>query len=447
MKEYLLLKLKKFRGCGIVCLVMVVIITCSCSGLFIESFRSKNEEFHEVEEFEEMIFPEGFIWGAATAAHQVEGGNTNNDWYVFEQEGKVKDGQVSGKAADHYNRYEQDFDLMKELNLNSYRFSIEWSRIEPEKGRFNENEIEHYREVLSALKERGITPMVTLHHFSNPIWFSDMGGWENNRAPEYFAQYCRYVASKLGDEVEMWITINEPLANISSGYIQGKWPPGEQDIFKVPGVFSNLVKAHNEAYKAIHQADSQAEVGVAEHTSYNQPYNNSNPIDVLGSYLVDKGWNRSYLDAVRDNLDFIGLHYYYRNQISSSMLAIVGGDDYSQFEESNLTQQYYPEGLYYVLKDIDDYNVPIYITENGTFDSYEIPREQYIRDHLVEIWYAIENGVDVRGYYYWALLDSFEWAEGFDLRFGLIYVDFDTFERSIKPSSLDYAQIAEENRL
>lgn len=441
------IKLKKAKTWLVALLCFLSICSCSSLGLVGESIRYNTRSFHGQTDQNELVFPEGFLWGAATAAHQVEGDDMNNDWGEFELQGHVKDGVTSGIAANHYNMYEQDFDLMKAMNLNSYRFSIEWNRIEPEEGRFDQNEIEHYRDVLKSLRERGITPMVTLHHFTNPIWVADKGGWENPQTINDYVEYVEYTVSQLKDEVELWITINEPLAYIGCGYVQKKWPPYKQELQAVPAVFLNMTRAHNLAYDSIHTIDNSSQVGIAEHTAYIEPENQNNILENIGAYLIDFGWNRLFVNGVRSKLDFIGLHYYYKNEVSLSLIPIALSGDPKSLEHNEWTQKYNPEGLYYVLKDFKEYNIPIYITENGTYDGNDVPREQFIREHLIQIWYAIQDGVDVRGYYYWALLDSFEWAEGFSLNFGLVKVDRVTLERSIKPDALDYAMIAGNNKI
>ena len=212
-----------------------------------------------------MLFPKGFLWGAASASYQVEGGIENNDWAQAAREGKVP---VCGKATDHYNRYEADFDIAKSLGHNAHRLSIEWSRIEPEESRFNEDEIEHYRKVLRSLRSRGLEPFVTLWHFTLPLWFSNKGGFQNPNAPEIFARYCEYVISKLGNEANFWMTINEPLVWASIGYVAGKWPPFKKNIFSFHFVTNKLINAHKLAYHKIKKINPNLSVGIAKHNIF-----------------------------------------------------------------------------------------------------------------------------------------------------------------------------------
>ncbi|MBU0976310.1 MAG: family 1 glycosylhydrolase [Patescibacteria group bacterium] len=427
--------------------IIFVILFCTCfSNLSINSYKYNKPVGHEESTEEFLKFPDGFLWGAATASYQVEGGNKYSSWWEFEQEkGRIKNGDRTDVCVDHYNLYEEDFDLLKEMELNSYRFSLEWGRIEPEKGVFDDTEIVHYKNVLQALKERNITPMVTLWHHSIPTWFAEEGGWENKDSIKYFSAYVQYVAENLGDDTELWLTMNEPTAYISSGYLMGKWPPGEADIKKVPVLQKNLVKAHKVAFEIIHKYDSDAEVGIAEYSSYVVSDSNKNVIENIVAYSIDKSWTHYFVSRVKDELDYIGVHYYYRQKIRLGLLGDLISKDAEDFEETGLDREYYPRGLYEVLMRFDKYDLPIYITEIGVQDYHEVSRDVFIKEHAKEVYYAIQNGVDVRGFHYWALLDSFEWSEGYDAKFGLIAVDLDTLERTIKDESWEYAEIAKCN--
>ncbi|MFC1700991.1 family 1 glycosylhydrolase [Patescibacteria group bacterium] len=237
-----------------------------------------------------MRFPKNFLWGAASSAHQVEGNNFN-DWTEWEkknakrlakkakkyyqkwqkeqfQEMLKKENYISGRACDHYNRYEKDFDIAKSLNHNAHRFSIEWSRIEPEQGKFNQQEIEHYRKVILALKRRGIEPFVTLWHWTNPVWFSEKGGFEKHRNIKYFVNYAEKMVKELGKDVKFWITINEPNIYVSNSYLKGVWFPQKRNIFKYRKVLFNLIKAHKLSYDIIKNNFSKAKVGIAKNNIY-----------------------------------------------------------------------------------------------------------------------------------------------------------------------------------
>jgi len=440
MKKFLL----KHQKLIIILFLLVFFFSTNLLCFFIKSSFDYNKPVgHEYSSAEVLNFPKDFLWGAATASYQVEGGNIYSNWWKFEQEeGKIKNGDRTDVALDHYDLYEQDFDLMNQMNLNSYRFSIEWSRIENEKGVFNNEEVEHYKNVIIALRKRGIEPMVTLWHHSLPTWFENEGGWEKEENIKYYEEYVSFVLKNLSDEVDFWLTMNEPMAYISCGYISGKWPPAKQDISKVKPLFSNLVQAHKRAYEIIHSNDKNAKVGIAEHSSYAVPYHKNNLIENEATYIIDYFWTHYLLEKVKGELDFIGLHYYYRQYINIDLVKNLANQSLADFEEQSMDRSYYPEGLFEVLVRMKKYDLPIYITEIGVPDYHEIDRDQFIIEHLIEVHYALQAGVDVKGFYYWALLDSFEWNEGYDAKFGLIAVDLETLKRSIKQESWEYAESA-----
>ena len=384
-----------------------------------------------------MKFPKDFYFGTATSAHQIEGNNVHNDWWRAEQEGKLP--HKSGKAADSYNRYEEDFDLAKDMGLGAHRLSIEWSRIEPEEGKFDEQEIEHYKKVLAALRKCGIEPFVTLHHFTNPTWFADKGGWANKKAPAYFEKYVRYVAERLGEDVRYWVTINEPLIVNSAGYLSGRWPPFRRgNIWGFLRANFHMAEAHKRAYSAIHDIVPGAQVGIAKNNNYIEAgsglfYVANKVLAFALSYFK----NFLFLDRIRNYQDFIGLNYYNHYNVS-----ILRGLYQGSGEKSDFGWEIYPEGIYHTALGLHRrYKKPIYITENGIADSGDTKRPAFIKNHLSWLHRAIEEGVDVRGYFYWSLLDNFEWSEGFTQRFGLIEVDFDTQKRTPRPSAKVYGEI------
>jgi len=365
-------------------------------------------------------FPKGFLWGAATSAYQVEGGNRNSDWESW----KVK----AGRACDHYRRFEEDFDLLKPLNLNAYRLSVEWARIEPEKGKFDAGEVEHYREVLKALKRRGIKPLVTLHHFTNPLWIAGQGGWESPSTISYFESYVRYVVTQLADLCDFWVTVNEPWVYLSEGYLYRRWPPEKLSPAAACRVGGNMLRAHRAVYRLIHEIQPRAMVGIAYSLGYIRP-----PIPLKANLAA--WWERSFIRWAGAQ-DFIGVNYY-------RSITPFG----SSLPKTDIGWEIYPEGLYRVLVELKGCRLPIYITENGLADAKDEKRADYIRGHLDSVWRAIQSGVDVRGYFYWSLLDNFEWASGFGPRFGLVEIDYGTMERRIRPSAKAYAEIAKRNGL
>ena len=363
------------------------------------------------------------MWGAATSAHQVEGGN-HNDWTEWE---KTTGHEESGRACDHYNRFRDDFDIAKFLGHNAHRFSIEWSRIEPEEGRWDEKEIAHYQEVINALRERGIEPFVTLWHWTLPVWVAEQGGWENKKTIDDFARYVDKIVRSL-KSVVYWITLNEPEIYTTNSYLRGKWPPQKKSFFKFLKVYNNLAEAHIKCSKLGFQ-----QIGIAKNNSYFEGW----LVPVLNYF-----WNNWFLNKIKNHQNFIGLNYYFHNRIKGFKL-----NQNENKETSDMGWEIYPEGIYYVLKNLKKYQKPVYITENGVVDVQDIHREKFIKEHLRYAHKAIQEGVDVRGYFYWSLLDNFEWDKGFWPRFGLVEVDYKTMERKIRKSALEYAKIARENGL
>ena len=409
-----------------------------------------------------LKFPKGFYWGSATSAHQVEGNNVN-DWSEWEKknaerlakEAKEKwqlwqqekfpemfnpENYISGRACDHYHLYEQDFDIAKKLGHNAHRFSIEWSRIEPEQGKFNEKEIEHYRKVILALKKRGIEPFVTLWHWTNPLWIRDIGGWENKKITDYFERYAEKISNALGENVKFWITLNEPEIYASNSYFAGVWPPQKKNLFAYLRVLNNLIKAHRKAYGVIKKANSNSKIGIAKNNIYFEAYQNKLVNRVLKKF-IDWWWNFYFLNRIRNHQDFIGLNHYFHNRIN------YGFNKNENKKISDIGWELYPEAIYYVLKDLKRFNKPIYITENGLADGGDKKRSWFILESLKNIGKAINEGVNVRGYLHWSLMDNFEWDKGFWPRFGLVEVNYKTLERKIRPSALQYAKICKTNEL
>jgi len=370
------------------------------------------------------------MWGAATASYQVEGGIENNDWAEAAREEKVP---ICGKATDHYNRYESDFDIAKGLGHNSHRLSIEWSRIEPEEGKFDDDEIEHYRKVLRALKSRGLEPFVTLWHFTLPLWFTKKGGFENRKSSQIFANYCEYVISRLGGEAKYWMTINEPLVWASGGYLQGRWPPFNKSLISYLRIFGPLVKAHNFAYVKMKKSAPDIYIGIAQNEFYFE--SDGGIINNIKAKFMKWMWNDRFLNAINSHQDFIGLNFY-RNWK-------FGKESLSSKDFTDMCWGIDPEGILPVLVDLTKYEKPIYITENGIADATDSKRPDFIRDHLKYIQMAIDKGADVKGYFYWSLLDNYEWAFGFKERFGLVEVDYETMERKVRPSAFIYKEIIE----
>lgn len=369
-----------------------------------------------------LNFPKNFYWGTSTSAYQVEGGIKNNWSSVFD----------AGMACDHYNRFREDFDSAKELGQNAHRFSIEWARIEPEEGKFDEKEIEHYREVIQALRERDLEPFVTLWHWTIPVWLQKKDGLKNKKFSFYFSRFTERIVKELSRDVLFWITLNEPLIYASNAYLKGIWPPQKSSLYHYIDIVRVLKMAHMEAYTLIKKINPEAQIGIAK----NNIYFDGEGINALLQYAADWWWNFRFLNHIKNHQDFIGLNYYFHSRIR--------GLRFNQ-NENNVTSdmgwEIYPEGIYHVLEDLCKYKKPIYIMENGIADAKDEKRAAFIRDHLRWVHKAIENGVDVRGYFYWSLLDNFEWNKGFWPRFGLIEVNYKTMRRKIRPSAWKYKEI------
>lgn len=438
---------------------------------------------------EPFSLPDGFLFGSATASLQIEGGDTGNTWYRWAERGHIKDGSHCAVAADHWNRVEEDVSLLRELNQQCYRMGIEWSRIEPEPGVFNHEAIAPYRRELELLRQSSIRPMVTLHHFSQPLWFEDSGGWTRPDAAEIFARYVRFAADALGDLVPDWVTINEPNVYLVMGYVFGVWPPGERSIRAYLRAAKQMIRAHHRAYAELHERAARSSwecnVGAAHHIRVFDPLRGSNPLDwaVTGLYRSEFQWvfvngmtngslslplisDRAYRNdlaaaqraasrlssahsrhSAADLVsDFLGVNYYSRDMLSFTLRpSRAFGDVHTKPGRpvNDLGWEIYPEGLLRVLRDVGGrYGLPIYITENGTCDAHDLFRSRFIYDHLLAVRQAADEGVDVRRYYHWSLLDNFEWLEGLSIRFGLIHVDYETQKRTVRSSGRFYAGIA-----
>ncbi len=411
-----------------------------------------------------LKFPEGFLWGAATSSHQVEGGNKNN-WSEWEKENAErlakeagekwqkwqqekfpemfeKENYISGRACDHYNLYEKDFDLAKAGGHNAHRFSIEWSRIEPEEGKFDEKEIEHYRKVLVALKARDIEPFVTLWHWTSPLWVEKFGGPTSKKFAEYFARYAKVMVENFGDLVIFWITLNEPMSVIPNCYLKGIWPPQKKNPLTALAVYKNLALAHNKAYDILHKNNSATQVGFANILAYFEPANKKSLLDKLVVKVAEYFSNKKFLNLTKGKNDFLTLQYYFHYKLS-----FFGGLKNENLKVNDLGWEIYQEGLGHLLNFLKKYNLPIYITENGLADVDDKERVEFIKNGLLFMHKAISDGADVRGYFYWSLLDNFEWDKGFWPRFGLIEIDYKTLERKPRKSFYEYAKICKNNEV
>jgi len=401
-------------------------------------------------------FPKDFLWGAATSSYQVEGSNANADWWEWE---KKAGHQQSGAACRHYELFGQDFDLAKNLHHNAHRLSIEWSRIEPKEEEFSRKEIQHYIDVILALRARSIEPMVTLHHFTNPVWLSAEGGWTNRRSVKKFIRYCDVIVRALAPYVHYWITINEPTIYVSHAFLFGWWPPQEKSYRKTNAAYNNLIDAHIKAYRLIHKIYKRSvPVKPSVSISHHMPAVVACTPSVknrLAVYLRDRWFNFGILDklARHKTLDFIGVNYYSRQLVDLKKWGIgnlawdVCTSNHNPVKKNSLGWDIYPQGLYQVLLKLKRYDLPVVITENGICTSDDNLRWEFLSDHLSNIHAAMEQGVDVKGYLYWSLLDNFEWDKGFGPRFGLIDVNYNTQQRTVRESARKFGQVCQTGTL
>lgn len=413
-----------------------------------------------------LKFPSGFLWGVSTSAYQIEGG-IDNDWSRWEKsearrkklsaqggsasggeaEGKNSDDFVCGQACDSYNRYEEDLALVKDLNCGAYRMGLEWARLEPEQGKFNRAEIDHYRKVLKAAKRQGLKVVLTLWHWTNPLWFAALGGWADKGAVEYFARYVKLMVRELGNLVDYWVTINEPMVAMAKGYLSGKFPPNKKNVWQARRVYNNLIKAHQAAYKIIHEnppaGGPETKVGLTMLTNFFQPARRWCLTERLIAKIANYFWNDRFVKKLKNKFDFLGLDYYFHDRIVW----------YPWFrknlnrELTDMGWEIFPAGISQVLKNYAKFKKPLFIMENGLADENDQKRAKFIIDHLKYVHQAISQGIDVRGYFYWSLMDNFEWADGFGPKFGLFSVNRKTFVRAPRPSAKVYAEICKNNRL
>ncbi len=412
-------------------------------------------------------WPAGFLWGTATAAHQVEGGNTHNDWARFEEKpGVIKHGDKSGLATDHWNRVGEDIGLMRDLGANAYRMSIEWSRLEPVEGTWNDTAWQHYVGELTQLRAAGIEPMVTLLHFTLPTWMADRGGVTAPDFPDRFGRFAAEAARRLGPQVTWWCTINEPQVQMFFGYVAGMWPPAVKNNALAVKAFAGMLRAHAKAAAALRAVDPGAKIGVASNMIVFQPAWRANLLEQIVASKVGNSFNWAFYESITHGrltfsapgfpsldepapeltgtLDWIGINYYRRNLVNFAidkpgMVDIAPGP--GMLTDAGI--EIYPEGLLALIRDAHKrYPLPILITENGVADSAGTHRALFIRQHAYAIKAALAEGIDVRGLFHWSLVDNFEWAEGYSARFGLYRLDRATLKRTAAPGAEEFRRLA-----
>ena len=436
-----------------------------------------------------LPFPDGFLWGAATSAYQIEGsplaeGAGPSIWHRFSHTpGLVKDGDNGDVACDHYRLWKSDVELMRKLGLTAYRFSVSWSRVLPEgTGRVNRAGLDFYSRLVDALLEAGIRPFATLYHWDLPAALDDRGGWLNRDSAAWFAGYADTLFRALDDRVEAWATLNEPWVVSDGGYLWGALAPGHRNLFEAPLVSHNLLRSHGAAVEAYRAASSRRAIGIVVNLEPKYPAS-ERPEDLAATARADAYMNRQYLDpiffgrypdelpqifgeawpdfpssdfdAIRAPIDFLGINYYTRGVMrEDAREPILRASRVRQRRNAHTETKWevYPAGLSDVLASVTQRygNLPLYVTENGAA-FYDPPRADaagedpmrvaYLRDHLMAARRAMDQGVNLRGYFAWSLLDNFEWAHGFSKRFGIVHVDYATQKRTPKASARFYSEV------
>jgi beta-glucosidase len=417
-----------------------------------------------------FYFPEDFKWGVAVSAHQVEGNNTNNDWWAWEQEvDHVSHGHRSGLACDWWHNAEADFDRAASLGVNAMRLSIEWSRVEPRPDNFDEVALHRYAQMLRGLRSRNIEPMVTLHHYTNPLWLAESGGWENPETVARFARFARRAVEALGDTCDLWCTINGPNLYALLSHAYGEFPPGRSEFKVAVAVVRNLLAAHAAAYREIHAVQSHARVGLAHNMRVFDPVDPESKRDRRAARFADRFYNQAIPAALVKGrwipplgigpawrlgrtLDWIGLNYYTRDLVAydrgehgpqpirrthAEGAEMLDGD----------TGEFYPQGIARFIRRLAKFGLPIYITGNGIPDEDDDQRSRYILSHLHQVWRMIQLSYPVMGYYHWSLVDGFEWNRGWALRFGLLAMNPKTQVRTPRRSAALYACVVEESAI
>ncbi len=416
-------------------------------------------------------FPPGFLWGTATAGHQVEGNNPHSDWWHWEmQPDRILHGHLSGAACDWWGgRWAEDFDRARESHQNTHRLSVEWSRIEPEPAIWDEGALEQYRGMLTGLIERGMVPMLTLHHFTTPQWVQDREGWLSEKIVMWFERYVRKVVNSLGDLVNMWVTINEPNVYAYAAFAEGSFPPGRSSLADTAKVAMNLVRAHAAAYHTIHELYPEAAVGLAHHFRGFRPgiryprlnkaiarirhrsFNNAIPEAVMTGRLRFLRWSIAIPEA-RLTQDYFGLNYYTQEDVQfdpfrpANVLKVGAYEKGADVSPTGFIANR-PSGFWEAIRWAIGFRLPVYITENGIEDDHDQIRPRYLAQHVHQLWKAINLNGDIRGYYHWSLVDNFEWERGWTQPFGLWRLNRQTQVRTRRKSAAFYARICRENAL
>ena len=424
-----------------------------------------------------ITFPKDFIWGTAVASHQADGHNEHSDWWAWEKKGKIYDGTVSGAAADMLHRYPEDFALMQELGYNGFRFSTEWARVEPRQGEYSEEGLDHCENVVRELKKRGMKVCLTLYHWVLPKWVADRGGWAVDESVDWFRGYVRRVIPRVFDHVDLWCTLNEPTAPLLAGYVVGEFPPQKRNWLLACKVFRNLLRAHAAAYEEIMAEANRRgvrkppKIGIAHAITHVAPRDPGSLFDRKLHQAVNYVHNVIFLEAMKTgrapfplgtgetipglagSYTYMGVNYYYRMRLQIPPRRFPPTDltDFLYLPEgteiSGMGYEVFPEGFYHVLKYMSGYGAPLYVTENGCADPDDTQRPGYVLRHLAQMRRAMQDGMDVRGYFQWSWIDNFEWRYGFERKLGVIELDPETMARKPRPSAYMYGEIARTGKI
>lgn len=401
-----------------------------------------------------MAFPKKFLWGASTAAHQVEGG-LHNQWTAWELEhakslaaqapyqfddlpswehvksqAENPDNYVSGRGVEHFQRYEEDFAYLEQMNMNAFRFGIEWARVEPEQGVWDASAINHYRQYIRALKKRATTPVATLFHFTLPVWFAELGGFEKRRNIKHFVRFAEKIIDELGSDLGWIVTVNEPTVYVGESYIEGAWPPQQTSKRRAIWVLCNLIRAHKKIYR-LTENHRRLKVSMAHHVLHFYPGDTAR-LSRWSAFWADYVANQWTIRRVRRYSDFLAINHYLSYRIFGYR---AHNSEVNNLNDLGWDMQ--PEKLHDVLIDLyERYKLPIMITENGLADARDEYRKWWLTETIQAMHRSLKDGVKLIGYLHWSLLDNFEWDKGYWPRFGLVEVDRRTMRRTLRPSAV-----------
>lgn len=426
-----------------------------------------------------LEFPENFIWGTATAGHQVEGNNRYSNWWAWEQKGLVRDGTVSGDSVDYWNRFEEDHALMNTLDCRAFRLGIEWARVEPEQGVYDADVVNHYRKILESLRRHGIKICLTMNHWVLPQWVERQDDWLNPKTLEDFCLFADYIIEELGEYPDWWVTLNEPMMPAIAGNLLEEHPPQRHSWLAYRRVSRALLEAHALLYHMIHRKvphapdGSPTQVGVAQAYPWFEPWRSPGLAGLYERFATGiaqrcafDAWDFAIrngflhpahgfarITGLKDSYDYCGINYYFRMSLRfdwtrSDLWRISENDIPSGTQHTQMGWQIYPEGIYRIIRHVwQRFGKPVFITENGIADDTDRQRPAYILTHLAQIHRALHEGIPIKGYFYWSYIDNFEWREGYAKKFGLIAVDHhdDQLTRNPRTSAQLYSDIISAN--